>query len=82
MTELIAWSWALRFGYLKHPPLAAWLVRAWFSVMPLTEWFAVSLMPTSALWIVWPLSADYLPTEKRVPGLTFLAASSALLKRS
>jgi hypothetical protein len=26
MTELVAWSRDLSFGYLKHPPLAAWLV--------------------------------------------------------
>ena len=26
MTELVAWSRDLSFGYLKHPPLAAWSV--------------------------------------------------------
>src|ERR1700733_1971141 len=76
MTELIAWSRDLSFGYLKHPPLGAWLVRAWFSVLPLAEWsyYLLSvLMPTAALWIAWRLSADYLNTEKRLIGLALLS---------
>src|SRR5476649_2609491 len=37
MTEVIAWSRDLSLGYLKHPPLAAWIARLWFSVFPVTE---------------------------------------------
>lgn len=58
MAELISWSRNLSLGYLKHPPLAAWLVRLWFSVMPLADWsyyLLAMLMPTIALWIVWRL---------------------------
>ena len=75
MTEVIAWSRDLSLGYLKHPPLAAWLVRGWFSVFPLTEasyYLVAMLMPTLALWIAWRLSADYLEAEKRVVGLALL----------
>jgi 4-amino-4-deoxy-L-arabinose transferase-like glycosyltransferase len=75
MTELIAWSRDLSFGYLKHPPLAAWLVWLWFSVLPVAEWsyyLLAVLMPTLALWIVWRGSADYLDIEKRVVGLALL----------
>jgi hypothetical protein len=75
MTELIAWSRDLSFGYLKHPPLAAWLVRFWFSVFPLTDGFyylLAALMPTTALWFFWRLSADYLDIDKRIVGLTLL----------
>jgi 4-amino-4-deoxy-L-arabinose transferase-like glycosyltransferase len=75
MTEVIAWSRDLSWGYLKHPPLAAALVRAWFTVFPLTEYsyylFAM-LMPAVTLWIVWRLSADYLDIEKRIAGLALL----------
>ncbi len=69
MTELLSWSSDLSLGYLKHPPLAAWLVRLWFSVFPLTDWsyyLLAMLMPAIALWVVWRLSADYLEIEKRV----------------
>jgi 4-amino-4-deoxy-L-arabinose transferase-like glycosyltransferase len=75
MVEVIAWSRDLAFGYLKHPPLAAWLVRGWFSVFPLTEasyYLLAMLMPALALWIVWRLSADYLDIEKRIFALALL----------
>ena len=75
MTELISWSRDLSLGYLKHPPLAAWLVRLWFTVFPLTDWsyyFLAMLMPTIALWIFWQLSADYLQVDERVLGVALL----------
>jgi 4-amino-4-deoxy-L-arabinose transferase-like glycosyltransferase len=75
MTELIAWSRTLSFGYLKHPPLAAWLVRLWFSLVPVADWsfyLLAMLMPTIALWIAWRLSAEYLDIEKRVLGVALL----------
>ena len=75
MTELLAWSRDLSLGYLKHPPLAAWLVWLWFSVLPVAEWsyyLLAMLMPAITLWIVWRLSADYLDIEKRVFGLALL----------
>ena len=75
MAELISWSRDLSLGYLKHPPLATWLVQLWFSVFPLTDWsyyLLAMLMPTIALWIVWQLSADYLEIEKRVVGVALL----------
>jgi hypothetical protein len=74
MTELVAWSRDLAWGY-KHPPLAAAIVRLWFSVFPLAEWsyyLLAMLMPAIALWIVWRLSADYLDIEKRVFGIALL----------
>jgi len=75
MTELVAWSRDLSLGYLKHPPLAAWLVWLWFSVLPVAEWsyyLLAVLMPTLALWIVWRMSADYLDSEKRVVAVALL----------
>ena len=74
MTELIAWSRDLAWGF-KHPPLAAALVWLWFKVFPVAEWsyyLLAMLMPAIALWIVWRLSADYLDVEKRVAGLALL----------
>src|SRR3974390_370789 len=75
MTELVAWSRDLSFGYFKHPPLAAWLVRAWFSLLPVAEWsyyLLAMLMPALTLWIVWQGSAEYLDVEKRLAGLALL----------
>lgn len=75
MVEIVAWSRDLSLGYLKHPPLAAWLVAAWFAVFPVAEWsyyLLAMLMPALALWLAWKLSADYLDLEKRVAGLLLL----------
>ncbi|HZL31045.1 MAG TPA: glycosyltransferase family 39 protein [Pseudolabrys sp.] len=75
MTEVIAWSRDLSWGYLKHPPLAAAIVALWFALFPVGEfsyYLLAMLMPTLTLWIVWRLSADYLDAEKRIAGLALL----------
>ena len=75
MTELIAWSRDLAFGFPKHPPFAAIVVRAWFAWFPIDDWsyyLLAVLTATSALWIAWQLFADYLPPTKRVVGLCLL----------
>ena len=75
MGEFVAWSREAGLGTPKHPPLGAWLVRAWFSVFPREDWayycFAI-LLPTVALWITWRLAARYLPPDKRVAGIVLL----------
>ena len=75
MTEVVAWSRDLSLGHLKHPPFAAWLVRAWFTVFPIAGWsyyLLAMLMPAVALWVVWRMSADYLDADKRIVGLALL----------
>ena len=74
MGEYVVWSREVGLGTPKHPPLGAWLVRAWFSVFPREDWayycFAI-LLPTVALWLTWRLAAR-LPPEKRVAGIVLL----------
>ncbi len=75
MTEVIAWSRDLQFGFLKHPPMAAAIAWAWFNVFPVGEfqyYLLAMTMPSIALWFVWRLSADYLDAEKRAIGLALL----------
>src|SRR5215210_8989315 len=38
MGEMVAWSRDAGIGTPKHPPLSAWLVRAWFTIFPLADW--------------------------------------------
>jgi len=38
MVENYAWSQAWSWGTFKHPPLFAWIVGAWFTVMPTRTW--------------------------------------------
>ena len=75
MGEMVAWSRETVWGTPKHPPLGAWLVRAWFSVFPLADWsyylFAM-VVATVALWFAWRIARHYLEPEKRVVGLALL----------
>ena len=75
MSELLAWSRDLSFGYPKHPPLSAWLTAAWFAVFPVSDWaFYLLAMAVAglALWIAWRLAGDFLDAEKRVLVLALL----------
>ena len=75
MAEQVALSQELAFGYAKHPPLAAAVARAWFTLFPLTDWAYYLLAVATAalaLWIAWRVSARFLDGEKRVLGLALL----------
>jgi hypothetical protein len=75
MGEMVAWSHEVGLGTPKHPPLAAWLVRVWFDVLPADTWayylFAV-VLATAALWISWCVTARYLSPDKRIIGIVLL----------
>ena len=74
--EMFAWSHQVSLSAPTHPPLGAWLARAWFAVMPRQDWafylFGI-LLATAALWIAWRLAGRYLTPEKRVLGLALLS---------
>jgi hypothetical protein len=74
--EMFAWSHQIGWSAPTHPPLGAWLTRAWFAVMPRQDWafylFGI-LLATIALWIAWRLAGRYLTPEKRVLGLALLS---------
>lgn len=75
MGELIAWSREASFGTPKHPPLAAWVVGLWFTVLPLTDWayYALAVVSsTLSLWMTWRLSSTFLCAEKRAIGIMLL----------
>ncbi len=38
MVEAYAWAQGWQWGYYKHPPLSAWVVGLWFSVVPESHW--------------------------------------------
>jgi len=73
--ELVAWSHHAAFGYSKHPPLAAWLLYAWFFVFPIRDWsyyLFTMIYVALGLWITWRLFALYLDPAKRVVALACL----------
>jgi 4-amino-4-deoxy-L-arabinose transferase-like glycosyltransferase len=73
--EIFAWSHQIGLSAPTHPPLGAWLMRAWFAVMPVEDWSFYLLgiiVATAGLWIAWRLAARYLPAEKRAVGILLL----------
>ena len=73
--EMFAWSHEVGWSAPTHPPLGAWLARAWFAVMPVSDWSFYLLgivVATVGLWIAWRLAGRYLPPEKRVVGILLL----------
>ena len=74
--EMFAWSHQIGWSAPTHPPLGAWLTRAWFAVMPRQDWafylFGI-LLATIALWIAWRVASRYLTPQKRVLGLALLS---------
>jgi 4-amino-4-deoxy-L-arabinose transferase-like glycosyltransferase len=75
MGEMVAWSREVGLGTPKHPPLAPWLVGAWFRVFPREDWayyLFTMILPTVALWVTWRISAIYLSRDKRVVGIAIL----------
>src|SRR5947207_4259954 len=75
MGEAVAWSREPAWGYSKHPPLSAWVVKAWFAIFPLADWayyLLAMVLAGAALWIAWKLSARWLDGEKRAAGLALL----------
>ena len=73
--EVVIWSRHLALGYAKHPPLAAWLVRGWFTIFPIAKWsyylFGIAYA-SAGLWLAWRLFGYYLDAEKRVVALALL----------
>src|SRR5215470_13795848 len=50
LVEVFAWSRHPSLGYYKHPPLAALIVAAWFTVLPIADWsFHLLAMLNAAL---------------------------------
>jgi 4-amino-4-deoxy-L-arabinose transferase-like glycosyltransferase len=75
MGEMFAWSHEVGLSGPTHPPLAAWLVRGWFAVMPVEPWAYYMLgliLATVALWIAWRVLGRYVDAEKRVVGILLL----------
>ena len=75
MGEMVAWSREVSWGTVKHPPMGAWLVGAWFAVFPLADWsyylFAM-VLASASLWFAWAAAAPYLDGDKRIAGIALL----------
>ncbi|MGK9167390.1 glycosyltransferase family 39 protein [Inquilinus limosus] len=77
MTEAFSWAREPQLGYYKHPPFYAWVVRAWFSLMPATDWAFYLLSSVNAaigLAAVWAIAGRYLSGPSRLAAVLLLEA--------
>ena len=75
MSELVGLSREPALGYPHHPPLAAFVVKLWFLILPFADWAYYLLgiaLAALSLWIAWRLLGRYLDGEKRAAGLLLL----------
>ncbi len=73
--ELITLAREPALGYAKHPPLAPWLVRIWFSLFPVSDWayyLLAMLYAAAGLWLAWRLFGLLLDSGKRIVALSCL----------
>lgn len=75
MSEAYAWSRDLAFGYEKHPPLSAAIVRLWFSIFPVSDVAFTALAAINiavTLWIAWLIFRSFMGREKSILGIVLL----------
>jgi 4-amino-4-deoxy-L-arabinose transferase-like glycosyltransferase len=75
MGEAVIWSREALAGTPKHPPLSAWIVRGWFSVLPQADWAYYLLgivLAAIALAAAWNIAGHYLSPAKRAAGIALL----------
>ncbi len=73
--EMFAWSHEVVWSAPTHPPLGAWVMRAWFAITPVADWsfyLLAMIVATAGLWIAWRIAGRYLSPEKRVVGILLM----------
>jgi 4-amino-4-deoxy-L-arabinose transferase-like glycosyltransferase len=69
MLENYGWGITWQWGYIKHPPMFAWITAAWFSVFPRQDWayYLLSAVNSSAtILLMWCIAGRYLGTARRI----------------
>jgi len=75
MSEVFGWSRELAFGYEKHPPLSAAIVRTWFTAFPVSD-LTFTLLATVnialTLYVIWRICRLYMPRDRSALGVALL----------
>jgi 4-amino-4-deoxy-L-arabinose transferase-like glycosyltransferase len=74
VSEASVWARTFSLGY-KHPPMMAWIFRAWLAVFPRTDWAAYLLAVVNlaaTLSITWAILRDHLDKERALVGVAAL----------
>jgi hypothetical protein len=74
VAELVG-AWRAPYLGFHHPPLAYWIVGAWFTLFPREDWASFLLVRSVvglSLWISWKIFGDWLDDIKRIAALAML----------
>jgi 4-amino-4-deoxy-L-arabinose transferase-like glycosyltransferase len=77
MAEMVVWAREPAFGYPKHPPLLAFVVKLWFAVFPIADWsytLLAVITVSAGIYLAFELSGLWLDGEKRAAVPFLLAA--------
>ena len=76
MAEMVIWSREPAFGYPKHPPLLAYVVKLWFLIFPCADWaylLLAAITVAAGIFLAFELGGLWLPREKRAAAPFLLA---------
>ncbi|HWN49209.1 MAG TPA: glycosyltransferase family 39 protein [Xanthobacteraceae bacterium] len=76
MAEMVVWAHEPAFGYPKHPPLLAWIVRGWFMLFPQADWAYIVLAVftiAAGIYLSFELAGEWIDGTKRA-AVPFLLA--------
>ena len=79
MVENYAWGQEWQWGNNKHPPLFGWIVAAWFSLFPTTDWAYYLLNELNfgvALFLMALAMGRVLPAEKVLAAIILTSLGS------
>src|SRR5271168_3570789 len=68
LAEMTVWAHEPALGYPKHPPLLAYVIRAWFAVFPQADWAFTLLAArtlSAGLYLAFEVCGLWLDGEKR-----------------
>ena len=73
--EAISWGEAWQFGYIKHPPLSAWMAESMVQIFPEQMWaiyFLAQICLALTFIATWKLAKDFLPRQQALMSILLL----------
>ncbi len=73
--EAIAWGHSWQLGYIKHPPLSAWMVEGMMNIFPQQMWaiyFLAQICLALAFIATWELAKDFLSRQQAFMSILLL----------
>jgi len=73
--EAIAWGHEWQLGYIKHPPLSAWMAEGMMKIFPEQMWavyFLAQICLALTFIATWELAKDFLPRQQALMSILLL----------